>query len=146
MKKILIILFFISLGINGFSQWERNTVTYTVTNNPNAKPFPPFCTYRVQVEIEFMWGGSPCMAMQIADIPMNGSHVYNFNVDPVNLISTHISAVALDNDTQQPTGCAFSNLSLTTAQVFNCCCYSSGHTYWTPLGNNTFNIKGHTLL
>lgn len=144
MKKILIILFFISFGINCFSQVESNTLTYTVTNNPNAK-LPPCCTYSVQIEIEFMSGGSPCMAMQTAIISMNQSHVYNFNIDPVNLISTHISAVAL-NDNLQPTKCTFSNLSLTSAQVFNCCCYSSGHTYWTPLGNNTFNIKGHYLM
>ena len=144
MKKIIFVtLLSILFGINGYSQDETNTVSYTVSNNPSAK-FPDWCAYRISVSIDYYSGGSPCSAMQTAVIYRDQSYVFNFPVDPANLISTHISGEAVDpGNPNSSTGCTFSNLSLTQSQVFNCCCYYGGHTYWTPLGNNTFNIKGH---
>ena len=145
MKKIIfVILLSILFGINGYSQDETNTVSYTVSNYVNAK-LPAPCYYRINISIDYMVGGLPCSAMQTAVIAYNQFYVFNFPVDPANLISTHISGEAVDpGNPNSSTGCTFSNLSLTQSQVFNCCCYSTGHTYWTPLGNNTFNIKGHS--
>ncbi len=138
MKKVLIILSFLILGISNYSQAQRDrretSPSFTITNG-----FPGSlhsnCSYTVNVDITFLWLGAPCMNRQTATITPGQSHTFNF------LLSSDKTYVCAQFSAST-TNFSQNDMSQTTQMVYEGSCQGAGGyvTFWHPLGNNTFHI------